>query len=376
MWGMRVLVVTPWFPSLKAPGAGLFNLRDVELLARDHEVTVLHLVDPRYVDPDEPRDARVTSNIRVQRLPFLTAKPQQLRDAVAAIRAESDSADLVHTMAFHSLLPTTLARTNLPWVHTEHWSGLVTAPPSLRARIGGKFLRRNLAKPDVLVAVGKPLAEAISKFRCDPAVLIGNRVGLAAPGALPAPPSLKTDSTLRLFGVGGLGAHKGPLEAVEVTAELRSRGVNAMLEWAGTGALETDVRKLAGELGIDDHVRLLGHVDPEELSEALLQSNMFILPTASETFGVAIAEALGHGLPVVTTGVGGHLDFLPPAGSRWVNERTAAALADAIIDLANDQHRMQPVAIAEYAKRRFSEDARRTEYRKVYERATSAHRAT
>ncbi|WP_449277082.1 glycosyltransferase [Leucobacter sp. GX24907] len=385
---MRVLAVTPWFPSEAAPGSGVFNLRDVELLARDHEVAVIHLIAPSLITAREADlagaggDEQIAPNIRVLRVPFTTLHPGLLRAAVRRIRAESAHADLLHTMAFPALLPASVARVGgvrragsraerrgrLPWVHTEHWSGLVTEAPTLRARVGGFVLRRGLAKPDRVVAVGSALAAAVNRYRDDQTELIANYVRCADEDAVPTVEALSADGPIRIVGVGGLISRKGPIETVEAVAKLRTSGHDARLEWAGTGPLEADVLARAEQLGVSDAVALLGHVDPEQLPEVLLRANVFVLPTIGETFGVAIAEALGHGLPVVTSGEGGHLEFLPPQASRIV-ARSGEALAGAVAELSADPERWNAREIIAYARERFSDEARRAAYQQVYESA-------
>lgn len=359
-------MVTPWFPSLKLPVSGVFNLRDVELLARDHDVEVLHLISPELVTDEEPQDGEAAPGIHVRRVPFSSSRLDLIRSATAEVRAAAGGKDLIHSMAFPALRPVASAKTGLPWVHTEHWSGLVSKPTTLRARVGGIVLRRWLRYPDATVAVGQQLASVVDRYRTRPTAVIGNRVRLSEPGQLPEPPEQRGEGPLRLIGVGNLIPWKGPIEVVEAVAELRSRGIDASLEWAGTGKLDDDVKSRAIELGIDDRVHLLGHLTPEQLSDALLRAHMFVLPTQGETFGVAIAEAIGHGLPVVASGAGGHRGFLPPQASRIVDERSGSALADAIVDLAGDPVRWSGEKIASYARGSFSEESRAAAYRNVY----------
>lgn len=364
---MRVLVITPWFPSGAAPGSGIFNLRDVELLALDHEVRVLHLCAPALLDADREREA--APDVRVRQVPYSMSRPATLLPAIRQIRRAAAHADLVHTMAFPALFPVARSRVRAPWVHTEHWSGLVSVPHSLRARLGSAVLRPDLRRPDAVVAVGAPLARVIDGYRRDATAVIGNRVRLAAPGSLPQPPEDRGSEPLRLIGVGNVIGAKGALEAVRAVELLARRGIDARLEWVGEGPLSAEMRGLAQQLGIAERVSLLGHRPPEEVSAALTGAHLFVLPTAGETFGVAVAEALGHGLPVVTSGTGGHLEFLPPEASRVTAERSGAAVASAIEELVADPLRWSGARIAEYARARFSEEARRRAYSEVYRSA-------
>ena len=80
---MRVLAVTPWFPSDQRRGLGLFNLRDVELLARDHEVTVLHLHDPSL--GGEPGEWETEFGVRVRRIMYHSSRPRTFRPAAREI---------------------------------------------------------------------------------------------------------------------------------------------------------------------------------------------------------------------------------------------------------------------------------------------------
>lgn len=374
---MRVLVVTTWFPSAEAVGSGIFNWRDVEMLATEHEVSVLHLHDP--ARPATPSSEVLPPGIKVERVPFSTSRPRSYAVARKAVAAALQQAELVHTMAFPALLPVWLGRgranhdrasRRVPWVHTEHWSGLVNKQPSLLERVSRNGLGWLLRKPNVVVAVGDGLAKAVQKHRVDQVEVIGNRVTLAEDGTLASAPEVK-DSPLRLIGVGGLVPWKGPIEAVETVAALRGQGTDSVLRWAGDGPLREAVQQRAAQLGVRDQVVLLGQCSPEDLSVELGAAHMFLLPTTGETFGVAIAEALGHGLPVVSSGVGGHRDFLPPEASRIVKDRTDVEFARAILDLRHDSTRWAPHEIANYARRTFSEELRRSRYASVYQRAIS-----
>lgn len=86
--------------------------------------------------------------------------------------------------------------------------------------------------------------------------------------------------------------------------------------WAGGGIfepqLEKELQQAVEQLGITDHVKFLGQV--ANISEWLNISDIFILPSVAEAFGMSIAEAMAKGLPVIATAVGGIPEVLGNTG--------------------------------------------------------------
>src|SRR5690606_22825365 len=148
-----------------------------------------------------------------------TLKPLTLVRAAKHIGQLAQKHDIIHTMAFPALLPVRVARalsrkaSRKPWVHTEHWSGLVTDAPTLRATVGGIVLRPLLRAPDEVVAVGAQLASAINTYRPSaPATVIPNFVRFGDQGLLPETPESRGEDPLRIIAVGGAIERKGVLE--------------------------------------------------------------------------------------------------------------------------------------------------------------------
>ncbi len=379
---MRVLVVTTWFPSQLAPGNGIFNLRDTELLAEDHDVTVLHLIPSEHFDTVSQVDDLDNPSFDLQRLPYQADNPASILHVAGVVRRLSKSHDLIHSMAFKSIFPIKMAHAKIPWVHTEHWSGLMNRkislkariagrvlPLSVRARLGGVLLFPELRHPNVVVAVGSELGKAIDRYRADRSSIIGNAVKFPEDSALPCAPEMRGKAALKLVAVGNLIHAKGPMPLIDAIAVLRRGGIEASLVWAGVGNLESEIRAKAEALDISDLLQLVGYVRPELLPDVLRDAHMFVLPTAQETFGIAIAEALACGLPVVSSGVGGHIGFLPARASRVVDVRDGASLAAAIQDLASDPMRWSGSEIQQYARSKFSARRRKEQYREIYDNA-------
>lgn len=345
---MKVLVVTTWLPTRSRPEIGTFVVRDIQMLLRDHEVEVIHL-------SADDEAAEVPFPVRVE--PMSPSDPRSIARASRIIADSLASVDLVHSMAASALLPFRTLRSAKPWVHTEHWSALLapaTAP--LVSRLAIPLTRRLLTRPDVVIAVGHDLAAVIGAGRRGRTVVIPNEVPRRA-----VPVERPGGGRTTLVGVGGLVARKGPDVAVRAVAELHARGRDVRLVWAGDGPLRAELTALAAELGIDDRVDLRGRVTPEQVDSVLSEGDLFVLPTRMETFGVAIAEALVAGRPVVTSATGEQAAFVEEPDGVLVPEYSATAYADGI-DRALALNATRSVQeIASRARALFDPERRRAE---------------
>lgn len=366
---VRVLVVTTWLPTPAAPDTGIFVERDIELIAESHEVHVVHLSASG--DGGRPHEASADRAWTLETVAMSPANPRSVAGAASMLRGRIDEFDLVHTMAASALLPFRRLVPRSPWVHTEHWSALLAPKTvSLPARLALPLTKRLLTRPDVVVAVGRRLADEIDRRRTRATVVIPNAV--ERPAALVDPPAR---DRVRLVAVGGLIARKGPDLAVRALAELVSRGRDAELAWVGEGPMREPVSALADELGVADRVVLLGRVEPVAVPALLDRSDLFLLPTESETFGVAIAEALMHGRPVVVGAEGGQSEFVAEPDGALVAERSAEAYADAVERVLRANAGRTPAQIARRVSERFTDEARAGAYAAAYAEAERGARA-
>jgi glycosyltransferase involved in cell wall biosynthesis len=143
---------------------------------------------------------------------------------------------------------------------------------------------------------------------------------------------------LRLLAVATLHAGKGHDILLEALAPLSA--ANWELTCAGSLTREPEtverVRTLAATLGLLDRVRFVGDLPPERLDERYAASDLFVLATRQETYGMAVAEAIAHGLPVVSTDTGAIAEIVGSSAGLVVppgdGEAFAAALAAVMRD--------------------------------------------
>jgi glycosyltransferase involved in cell wall biosynthesis len=157
----------------------------------------------------------------------------------------------------------------------------------------------------------------------------------AAAFALPA------DGTPLLLSVRRLVPRMGLDDFVDAAALLASRGVRFHAVIAGTGEQREALAARATSAGIASRCTFLGRVDDGLLPELYRAAAIFVLPTRGlEGYGMATAEALASGLPVVATDVGANAEVLAGVeGSALVPAGDPPALAEALQRLLADEPR-------------------------------------
>lgn len=357
---MRVLVVTTWFPSTTRPTEAPFNLEHVKAIARTNDVRVVHLRLGASGDPA----SETYDGVRVRRVPLSVRRPLSVLRAWGSIRHALRDADILHTMAFSSVLVAAPGHlfTRRPWVHTEHWNG-VSNPSSVDRRwVRLAWLRHALRLPDRLTGVTTQLAGVLARFGRPGAATV---VPCVVENETPVTPAAFTEP-LELIAVGALIERKQPLMAVRTLGWLRDHGHAAHLTWIGGGELADATLDLAAELGVTDALTLAGTMSPREVFDRLGSADLFFLPTAQENFFTSAAEALSAGRAVVVPHVGGYDDYVGPENGILVEENSPEAYGAAILRAAELFRTVDATAIADPIRRRFSAQTVGDEFDAIY----------
>jgi glycosyltransferase involved in cell wall biosynthesis len=171
---------------------------------------------------------------------------------------------------------------------------------------------------------------------------------------------LSTVSYLRPF--------KNPQVLVEMCRELATRNIPARLFVAGDGEMLPGLRELAKQLGVDDRIHWLGNVpDPKPLLQA---SDVFVLASVGEAFGLVLAEAMACGVPIVGSRHGSLPEVVVEGETGLLaTPLDAKAFADAIEKLANDPalRRKLSKQSVEHVRRNFSVQKAVDETVRIYE---------
>jgi glycosyltransferase involved in cell wall biosynthesis len=141
----------------------------------------------------------------------------------------------------------------------------------------------------------------------------------------------------------------------------------------GDGPERPRLERRAAELGLTDRVRFLGAVPPTAIPDAVGDADVFAFPAIGEGLGLAAAEALMLGIPVVAMRDGGGVtDIVPANGAGRLVPPDAGEFARALRELAGDADRRRLAAEAGAALRRRLEPAAVAErFEVVYRHALS-----
>jgi glycosyltransferase involved in cell wall biosynthesis len=166
------------------------------------------------------------------------------------------------------------------------------------------------------------------------------RNGIAVRRPRPQPPAQST-TRFRITSVGSLIRRKGHRELIQALALLPVGTREAVqLEILGGGREEARLRELIRHLGLEQHVRLRGHrPDP---TPYLAASELFVLLSSNEGISNALLEAMALSIPVLTTRVGGHAEFLRDGDNGYlVDSRRPREVADKLQAILQDGRRQE-----------------------------------
>ena len=157
-----------------------------------------------------------------------------------------------------------------------------------------------------------------------------------------------TDPEETVFGFAArLEEGKGPLVLLDALAEVNRQGPLAVARIAGIGPQLLEVNARVRELAIREACEFVGHYS-EPLGRAAFMNSLdvFVLPSLAEGTPNSIIEAMAHGVPVIATEVGGIPDIIDSDSGILVPPGDAAALADAMLQLARDSKRRKAMGAA------------------------------
>lgn len=212
-----------------------------------------------------------------------------------------EGADVAHSMC---PIPSVAAikALGLPIISTFHHRARIRLPRDLASVPSLALLERHTFRhSDVVATPSRASREELERYYHVP----GDRIHVL-PHGVDAPSNVSSSGTdaKELLYVGILERRKGIHVLIQAMARLRPDYPELHLTIAGSGPARLELEGMAVRLGLQDRVTFLGYVKDADLEHLYARSDLFVFPSFQEGFGIVLLEAMGHGLPVVTTTAG------------------------------------------------------------------------
>ncbi|MGB9378689.1 MAG: D-inositol-3-phosphate glycosyltransferase [Mycobacteriales bacterium] len=339
----RIATLSVHTSPLDQPGtgdAGGMNVYVVEVSKRLAEMDVEVEIFTRATSSDLPPTVELAPGVTVRHVtagPYEGLAKDELPAQLCAFTSAVLRAEAMHEPGWYDLISShywlsgqvgwlAKDRWGVPLVHTAHTLGKVKNAmlaegdtPEPWARLIGE--EQVAAEADRMVANTVQEAEALlDLYDADPARVVTVAPGVDLDQFSPAPAGpararmgIRPDAVVLSF-VGRIQPLKAPdvllraaAELLESDPSLRERLVVLICGGPSGNGLHhpESLSKLAAQLGLSDLLRLMPPVDSDGLTDLYRASDVVVVPSYNESFGLVALEAQACGTPVVAAAVGG-----------------------------------------------------------------------
>ena len=221
------------------------------------------------------------------------------------------------------------ARRRQRWAFVPWWNTFARERPTLPRRIAEPWVRYFMRSSDAWLAGGSRHARDVIRLGADPDRTVITPLTAVAPTEVVQRSGTNVPGLTRYLFVGRLIESKG----LEVLFDAFGRLDVGELWIAGDGPLRPLVESAAAR---DPRIRFLGYVDSDALEDAYRQTDVLVVPSIYEPWGLVVHEGLAYGLPAITTDQVGAGDDLIESGVNGyvVPARLSGPLADAMRTVA------------------------------------------
>lgn len=361
---MRIFIIARGYPTKHNPQWGCFEKDQALALARlGHEVVILSYrqhpflpnIGYRVIEDNGIRS--VSYNILPGRIfgqhgAWLRVRFEQWELTKAYMRAVElyGKPDIIYShYLFVSVIAVCLReKFHVPIVAIEHWSELNREPMRNYVR---KIATRTYPAVNQLLTVSEPLQERIASIFNVRSIVVHNMISSEFSQA-----ETRYPDKFNLISVGSLFPVKNHALLVSALALLDLPKDQWQLTIIGEGGERQNLQRKINESGLSDNIHLVGQKSKEEVAQFLRSSSVFVLPSKSENFSVAVLEALSCGLPVIASICGGIRECIDKKNGLLFEVDDVQGLADSLQYMYEHHREYDRQAIAADCKARFSSE--------------------
>ena len=342
---MKVLVIPTWYPNGKDQLMGIYHKEYCEALAKDPEIdiNILFIETTRLSEPIKSITVKKWEiikeknyNVYISRMINMTKINEKWQFKRYVKRVEKAFKRYIKTNSMPDILHAEVTipagyatcligkKYNIPVIVTEHASSFQNFFKGYYAKYSN-YVLENAYFTSVSNYMLKKLPQ-----HTDRKAVIPNLVDTES-FKLPR----KKINGLRLVYVCAFRKGKRVEDLLSALKIIVGEKIvnDVKLTIVGDGYLNEQYHNKCHELGLDNYVDFVGRKNKCQIAEILNQNNIFVIPSAMETFCIPGIEALASGMPVVSTKCCGPEEYIDKKCGKLVNIGNTKEMAEAIIDV-------------------------------------------
>ncbi len=384
---MHVLIIPSWYPNKNNDTQGIFFKEQVEGLATKSDIIIgciaLNQSSLRYLFSKQKSIYDYKNEIinNVQTINFLHPTFGRNKKIHSAIRKslfiilfkiylkKYGKPDLVH---LHSFLYGELAiwikeEYNIPYVVTEHNSGLARNIIKSKCFYRAKKI---FETSDYNIAVSRLFGNLLkNKFNIEFAYL-PNSVNINFFDII----HLGKKDTFDFINIASLDKNKNQEMLIKAFSHSFRNESKIKLTIVGRGGDYNILEGLIKDLNMGNNIILYGKASREEVKALLQNSDVFVLPSQFETFGVVIIEAMACGLPVVATKCGGPETIIVNNKLGILSDIDEISFSKALSNIYENKSKYDTNYIRRYVEDNFSSEVISNKLINIYESTLKRYR--
>lgn len=225
-------------------------------------------------------------------------------------------------------------------IHGADFDSFYTSSGGLKKRI----VRWVYGKPDATIVLSKEWEERIIAITSRSKVFCLNNFAVLPDGDSISIIDQYSERQNAVLFLGEVGKRKGAYDIPGIVERVAKRVPDAHFIIAGNGEVEAVSEILAGK-GLSSNVTFTGWIGPDQKKSFLLRSRVYLLPSYNEGLPMSILEAMGFGLPIVSTYVGGIPELVMPGENGFLYQPgDIEGMSNGIIELLQNQQRSLEVS--------------------------------
>ena len=353
---MKILFVNHEYPPLGG-GGGIMTYQLAKELSKYHDVDVL---SSGY---KELKKWEIKNGINVYRAPVLNRKNRDTATFLSWLSffptslwkgiklAKQNHYDVINA---HFAIPSGLVGVILSKIfgipHVLTIIGGDIYDPSKKSSPHKTFILNKIVKivmkrSDKIIAISSDIKRRVLNYYDDKMKIEIIHLGLIKPSfnKVDRKNLALSDKDFLIISIGRIIKRKGLQYLLYAIQKLEDKRLKLLI--IGEGPEKDTLKMLSKKLGLEGQVKFLGFVGEEKKYQYLSVSDLFVLPSLHEGFGIVFLEAMYCGLPIITTNNGGQTDFLKDGENGFlVPVKDSDNLAERIQQLYDNQELRQKMS--------------------------------